>query len=280
MTRAYVYTVLPSLFVDEVVDDRRLSARQLQDCATAIAAVWQGTASRFRSRSRSNRRARRSRRSTSASSTTRQSPVDDLRQHPQCWDPMSAGVRRAPSARRIGQSAETRPCGLRQPVCGTSPRWRRWLHRRPDVGPDGNDYEKVDITARRDSRPRRSRRPRRSSGWLTTCAARWPHGSIEGDVPHLSRRRTSAPCRSRFPPTPAARPVAARPDGARLGMNEQREARAAAQRRSDHPTLNKGAKQLALRQAPRLDAGVIVNGELLSALPPSVLGVLEGSQRR
>jgi hypothetical protein len=63
-------------------------------------------------------------------------------------------------------------------------------------------------------------------------------------------------------------------------MNEQREARAAAQRRSDHPTLNKGAKQLALRQAPRLDAGVIVNGELLSALPPSVLGVLEGSQRR
>src|SRR6478735_1769563 len=70
-------------------------------------------------------------------------------------------------------------------------------------------------------------------------------------------------------------------DGARLGMNEQREARAAQPRSVDQiiRTLNKGRRNNSLYvKLLGSDAGAIVNGELLSALPPSVLGVLEGDR--
>ncbi|HEV8211646.1 MAG TPA: SpoIVB peptidase S55 domain-containing protein [Vicinamibacterales bacterium] len=70
-------------------------------------------------------------------------------------------------------------------------------------------------------------------------------------------------------------------DGARLGMNEQREARAPQPRSVDQiiRTLNKGRRNNSLYvKLLGSDAGAIVNGELLSALPPSVLGVLEGDR--
>ena len=70
-------------------------------------------------------------------------------------------------------------------------------------------------------------------------------------------------------------------DGARLGVNEQREARAPQPRSVDQiiRTLNKGRRNNSLYvKLLGSDAGAIVNGELLSALPPSVLGVLEGDR--
>jgi hypothetical protein len=70
-------------------------------------------------------------------------------------------------------------------------------------------------------------------------------------------------------------------DGGRLGMNEQREARAPQPRSVDQiiKTLNKGRRNNSLYvKLLGSDAGAVVNGELLSALPPSVLGVLEGDR--
>jgi hypothetical protein len=70
-------------------------------------------------------------------------------------------------------------------------------------------------------------------------------------------------------------------DGGRLGLNEQREARAPQPRSVDQiiRTLNKGRRNNSLYvKLLGSDAGAIVNGELLSALPPSVLGVLEGDR--
>ena len=70
-------------------------------------------------------------------------------------------------------------------------------------------------------------------------------------------------------------------DGARLGLNEQREARAPQPRSVDQiiKTLNKGRRNNSLYiKLLGSDAGAVVNGELLAALPPSVLGVLEGDR--
>jgi hypothetical protein len=70
-------------------------------------------------------------------------------------------------------------------------------------------------------------------------------------------------------------------DGARLGLNEQREARAPQPRDVDQiiRTLNKGRRNNSLYvKLLGSDAGAVVNGELLAALPPSVLGVLEGDR--
>ena len=70
-------------------------------------------------------------------------------------------------------------------------------------------------------------------------------------------------------------------DGARLGLAEQREARAPQPRSVDQmiKALNKGRRNNTLYiKLLGSDAGAVVNGELLSSLPPSVLGVLEGDR--
>ena len=70
-------------------------------------------------------------------------------------------------------------------------------------------------------------------------------------------------------------------DGGRLGMNEQRETRAPQPRSVDQiiKALNKGRRNNSLYiKLLGSDAGAVVNGELLSALPPSVLSVLEGDR--
>jgi hypothetical protein len=70
-------------------------------------------------------------------------------------------------------------------------------------------------------------------------------------------------------------------DGARLGQTEQREARAPQPRSVDQmiKALNKGRRNNTLYvKLLGSDAGAVVNGELLSSLPPSVLGVLEGDR--
>jgi hypothetical protein len=71
-------------------------------------------------------------------------------------------------------------------------------------------------------------------------------------------------------------------DGARLGQAEQRETRTPTQLRSVDQvirSLNKGRRNNTLYvKLVGSDAGAIINGEPLSALPPSVLGVLEGDR--
>jgi hypothetical protein len=70
-------------------------------------------------------------------------------------------------------------------------------------------------------------------------------------------------------------------DGARLGQSEQREARSPQPRSVDQmiKVLNKGRRNNSLYvKLLGSDAGAVVNGELLSSLPPSVLGVLEGDR--
>ncbi|PYQ96318.1 MAG: hypothetical protein DMF97_15565, partial [Acidobacteria bacterium] len=71
-------------------------------------------------------------------------------------------------------------------------------------------------------------------------------------------------------------------DGARLGQAEQRETRTPSQLRSVDQvirSLNKGRRNNTLYvKLVGSDAGAIINGEPLSALPPSVLGVLEGDR--
>jgi hypothetical protein len=70
-------------------------------------------------------------------------------------------------------------------------------------------------------------------------------------------------------------------DGGRLGLAEQREARAPQLRTVDQmiKSLNKGRRNNTLYvKLLGSDAGAVVNGELLSSLPPSVLGVLEGDR--
>jgi hypothetical protein len=70
-------------------------------------------------------------------------------------------------------------------------------------------------------------------------------------------------------------------DGGRLGQMEQREARSPQPRNVDQMirALNKGRRNNSLYvKLLGSDAGAVVNGELLSSLPPSVLGVLEGDR--
>jgi hypothetical protein len=70
-------------------------------------------------------------------------------------------------------------------------------------------------------------------------------------------------------------------DGNRLGLAEQREARGPQSRSVDQmiKALNKGRRNNTLYvKLLGSDAGAVVNGELLSSLPPSVLGVLEGDR--
>src|SRR5262249_22653884 len=71
-------------------------------------------------------------------------------------------------------------------------------------------------------------------------------------------------------------------DGARLAQSEQRETRTSNQQRSVDQMirlLNKGRRNNTLYvKLLGSDAGAVVNGELLSSLPPSVLGVLEGDR--
>src|SRR6185295_19222520 len=70
-------------------------------------------------------------------------------------------------------------------------------------------------------------------------------------------------------------------DGARLSLTEQREARLPQPRSVDQmiKALNKGRRNNTLYvKLLGSDAGAVVNGELLSSLPPSVLGILEGDR--
>ena len=70
-------------------------------------------------------------------------------------------------------------------------------------------------------------------------------------------------------------------DGQRLGLTEQREARTPQPRSVDQmiKALNKARRNNILYvKLLGTDAGAVVNGELLSSLPPSVLGVLEGDR--
>src|SRR5262245_52247464 len=71
-------------------------------------------------------------------------------------------------------------------------------------------------------------------------------------------------------------------DGARLGLAEQRESRTSPQGRSVDQvirTLNKARRSNTLYvKLLGSESGAVVNGELLSSLPPSVLGVLEGDR--
>jgi len=70
-------------------------------------------------------------------------------------------------------------------------------------------------------------------------------------------------------------------DGARLGIAEQREARSPSAKSVDQviKSLNKGRRNNTLYvKLISSDAGAVVSGEALSALPPSVLGVLEGER--
>jgi SpoIVB peptidase S55 len=70
-------------------------------------------------------------------------------------------------------------------------------------------------------------------------------------------------------------------DGARLGQSELRELRSPQPRSVDQMirSLNKGRRNNTLYvKLLGSEAGAVVNGELLSSLPPSVLGVLEGDR--
>jgi SpoIVB peptidase S55 len=70
-------------------------------------------------------------------------------------------------------------------------------------------------------------------------------------------------------------------DGQRLGLTEQREARLPQPRSVDQAikALNRARRNNTLYvKLLGSDAGAVVNGELLSSLPPSVLGVLEGDR--
>src|SRR5262252_5937766 len=70
-------------------------------------------------------------------------------------------------------------------------------------------------------------------------------------------------------------------DGARLGQTEQREARLPQPRSVDQAikALNRARRNNTLYvKLLGSEAGAVVNGELLSSLPPSVLGVLEGDR--
>ena len=70
-------------------------------------------------------------------------------------------------------------------------------------------------------------------------------------------------------------------DGARLGLAEQREARSASGKSVDQVirSLNKGRRNNTLYvKLLSGEAGAVVSGEALSALPPSVLNVLEGER--
>jgi hypothetical protein len=70
-------------------------------------------------------------------------------------------------------------------------------------------------------------------------------------------------------------------DGQRLSQTEQREARLPQPRSVDQmiKALNKGRRNNTLYvKLLGAEAGAVVNGERLSSLPPSVLGVLEGDR--
>ena len=149
----------------------------------------------------------------------------------------------------------------------------------------GNDYEKVDLEGldlsdrldrgAEDGDPR-ARVARRSA------AARRPDGAAQGAAAHVSRRRRAAHGADRDSGErqrhAVDRRVGRRPAG------PGRAARGAQRRRSASVdqmirALNKARRNNTLYvKLWSSDAGAVVNGELLSSLPPSVLAVLEGDR--
>ena len=149
----------------------------------------------------------------------------------------------------------------------------------------GNDYEKVDIESidladridgGNDDRDARTRLARRSA------SARRTNRAVESRscAPIAARNSSDGADRDsrRTPPGTLSVLVA---DGGRLAQIEQRETRvaAAAQRRPDDPHAEQSRRGSTLYiKLLGSDPGAVVSGESLTALPPSVLGVLEADR--
>jgi len=148
----------------------------------------------------------------------------------------------------------------------------------------GNDYEKVDLEGI-DATIRTAEEPR-----TATLERVWvddPRPRAGRSVPLKVLLRTyrgeevlrTVPIT--IPPNASGNLSVLVADGGRLWQSEQREARTPQPRGVDQmiKTLNKARRSNTLYvKLLASEPGAVVNGELLSSLPPSVLGVLEGDR--
>ena len=117
-----------------------------------------------------------------------------------------------------------------------------------------------------------------------SAAARRAHGAAQGAAPHLSRRGDRADAADRDSGERQRHAVAAGV-GRRAARRRPSSARRARRSRAASTqmirALNKARRNNTLYvKLLGSDAGAVVNGELLSSLPPSVLAVLEGRPQR
>ena len=151
----------------------------------------------------------------------------------------------------------------------------------------GNDYEKVDLegldlTIGTAEEPKTATLER---VWIDDPRPRAGRTvPLKVLLPHLSRRGRPPHAADRDPRQRERHAVAAGLRRRAAGQAEQREARSPQQLRSVDQlirALNKARRNNTLYvKLLGSDAGAVVNGELLSSLPPSVLAVLEGRPER
>ena len=290
MTRAYVYTVLPSLFSSmKLSTTGEIIGTFLQDRATAIAGTL-GAGPRMIpvTLALESDRAPEAdvplrRRQRSAVRT-----ADDLRERSSTRSARTSGS----SARRRSACAAPRRCEKHDAIAfdnlfagDQAVDGRRRLRRRADHVPDGQRLREGRHRRRSTSRSRTTEEPKTATlerVWLDD-----PRPRAGRTVPLKVLFRTyrgdeivrTLPIE--IPANASGSLSVLVSDGDRLGLTEQREARAPQPRSVDQMirTLNKGRRNNTLYvKLLGSDAGAVVNGELLSSLPPSVLGVLEGDR--
>ena len=116
-----------------------------------------------------------------------------------------------------------------------------------------------------------------------SASARRPHGSAQDSPPDLSRRETRcARCPFQIPANASGTLSITVTNGSRLNQMELRQARTAQRLRSVDSvikSLNRARRNNTVYvKLLGTDAGAVVNGEVLSSLPPSVLAVLEADR--
>ena len=288
MTRAYVYTILPSLFSSmKLSSTGEVIGTVLQDRAAAIAGKL-GAGPRMIPVSVTLESSRRAKETFHfdvvndqlfAPLMTYASILNTLGSYERQFGSASFSVRGTAKVRKHD------PISFNNLFSGDQAAMNMAAYL---VGPVtylmGNDYEKVDV----------------ESVDVTIATAEEPRtGTLERvwlDDPRPRAGRT-APLKVLFrtyrgeevvrtlpieiPPNASGNLSILVSDGQRLGLTEQREARLPQPRSVDQmiKAVNRVRRNNTLYiKLLGSDAGAVVNGELLSSLPPSVLGVLEGDR--
>ena len=272
MTRAYVYTVLPSLASSMKLSTPGEVIRAfLRDRAVAIAGRLGPGPKMIPSRCHSGRIAPRSGPFISSWRTTRCYAADGGRRHLEYARLLRAAVARPRSMSGVRKGDRGTRRGLRQRLLGRPAIDQRVdIHRGANRGPARqrlreDQHQSID---RRSDRAKRLKPPRSSAYGSTTSVRGWAHRAAQV----LLRTRRGENCCEPCPSDPSNASgtlsllVA---DGNRLGQIEQREARSPQPRNVAQMIrmLNRAAAGARFISSSSARSGAVVSGETLTALP-------------